>query len=418
MNRQGNKKSSTVPIARSINRAVLGNKFLVFLGIDLAVCLTVAALFLLHCTGWPHPVSRVTGLSLSGGSLRALAMQVSFASGKTVSYSFWEWFGPFAPAFAVGAGCELLDLFFSLFHTHRYRRRLRPLEDMARRAEALSAIPLDSTKFENLEAALRSAEPDGSGVHVDGGDADLARIETAINDLLKRTNESYQQQIRFVSDASHELRTPIAVIQGYADLLARWGKEDPQVLQEGISSIQSESEHMKELVEQLLFLARGDSGRNALHKERVDLNEIVKEVWEESCMIDADHVYELSERPGSFVFADAAMLKQSVRIFVQNAAKYSPAKNTIGLGVTLEGGRPAYVVRDEGEGMRESDLVHIFERFYRSDKARSSSTGGTGLGLSIAKWIIDAHDGEISVVSREDFGSRFTVSFPPADPLR
>ena len=221
-----------------------------------------------------------------------------------------------------------------------------------------------------------------------------------------------------MSDASHELRTPIAVIQGYVNMLDRWGKDDEQILKESIEALKNESEHMKNLVEQLLFLARGDSGRNTIHYEDCDLVEMVRDVMEESAMIDEKHVYRF-EGPAAarvMVHGDPAMLKQSMRIFVQNAAKYSAEGDTIilraGISPAAAGehaGRPFYSVQDEGIGMQSSEVVHVFERFYRSDAARNSSQGGTGLGLSIAKWIVDAHSGIIEILSRPDFGTRITV---------
>lgn len=108
---------------------------------------------------------------------------------------------------------------------------------------------------------------------------------------------------------------------------------------------------------------------------------------------------------------DHAMIKQSIRIFVQNAAKYSDKGNNIKLTVVNMNGRVSYLVQDEGIGIAGEELSHIFERFYRSDKARNSSTGGSGLGLSIAKWIIDAHKGNVQVLSRQDIGTRIIVSF-------
>ena len=219
--------------------------------------------------------------------------------------------------------------------------------------------------------------------------------------------------MRFVSDASHELRTPIAVIQGYVNMLDRWGKEDEQVLGESIEALKNESQHMKELVEQLLFLARGDSGRQHLNMEKLDLNCMVSEVWEESMMIDESHRYEFRGTENeACVLGDVAMIKQSVRIFVQNAAKYSEPGTAIILGVKEEPGYVSYMIEDEGTGMNPGDLAHIFDRFYRSDEARNNETGGSGLGLSIAKWIVDAHGGTIQVISRADIGSRFIVRFP------
>ena len=219
------------------------------------------------------------------------------------------------------------------------------------------------------------------------------------------------QQARFVDDASHELRTPIAVIQGYANMLDRWGKDDPAVLEESITAIKNESENMKELIDQLLFLARGDNGRQKLSMEKLNLSDVMREVWEESMMIDSDHKYLFEDSENCYINGDLAMIKQSVRIFVQNAAKYSDKGNTIKLSVKRAGDQISYMVQDEGIGMAGEELSHIFERFYRSDKARNSSTGGSGLGLSIAKWIIDAHQGSVEVISRQDIGTRMTVTF-------
>ena len=163
----------------------------------------------------------------------------------------------------------------------------------------------------------------------------------------------------------------------------------------------------------MLFLARGDSGRQHLNMEKTDLNRMVSEVWEESMMIDDTHRYEFRGTENeAYVLGDVAMVKQSVRIFVQNAAKYSEPGTTIILAVKEDPGYVSYMIEDEGTGMNPQDLSHIFDRFYRSDEARNSETGGSGLGLSIAKWIVDAHGGTIQVVSREDIGSRFVVRFP------
>ena len=188
-------------------------------------------------------------------------------------------------------------------------------------------------------------------------------------------------------------------------------KDDPAVLDESIKAIKNESENMKELIDQLLFLARGDNGRQKLAMENFDLSEVMREVWEESIMIDSDHKYLFEEGENCIINGDPAMIKQSIRIFVQNAAKYSDKGNTIKLSVKNTGTNITYSVQDEGIGIAGEELSHIFERFYRSDKARNSSTGGSGLGLSIAKWIIDAHKGTVEVLSRQEIGTRITVSF-------
>lgn len=319
---------------------------------------------------------------------------------------------------------QLVHLFFSLFGTGEIRRKLRPLNDLAIKAEQLSSMPFDAAKFENLEHAIENVSPDAPNARISTGDKDLQSIEVALNNLLYRMKETQKQQSRFVSDASHELRTPISVIQGYVNMLDRWGKEDDKILEESIEALKNESQHMKDLIEQLLFLARGDSGRNTLNYTDFDLNEVIKEVWEESLMIDENHRYEFVNQlgnvvdeegvihnPPAMVHGDMAMIKQSARIFVQNASKYSNQGDTIKFMVKAENGMVSYIVQDEGIGMADTEVVHIFERFYRSDEARNGETGGSGLGLSIAKWIVDAHEGTIDVLSRPDIGTRFTITF-------
>lgn len=314
--------------------------------------------------------------------------------------------------------CLLLLQFITLLEelsasSRNIRKKLQPLNEMAETTAMLSNITFDESKVHNLEDAIARISPDGPNGVLHTSDADLKGLEMAINNLLERMRESYRQQSRFVSDASHELRTPIAVIQGYVNMLDRWGKEDETILAESIEAIKNESDHMKKLVEQLLFLARGDSGRNQLKFEEFSLNDMMKEVYEESLMIDENHLYEFQGSNEAKVYADMSMLKQTARILVDNAAKYTLEKDVISLkcGVNSEG-YSFFSVQDNGIGMKESDVSHVFERFYRSDVARDKKTGGTGLGLSIAKWIVEKHEGYFEVLSREELGTRITVVLP------
>ena len=271
-------------------------------------------------------------------------------------------------------------------------------------------------KIKSLEQAIEEANINAPKIQT--GDQDLASIEIALNKLLQRMQEAKLQQMRFVNDASHELRTPIAVIRGYTDMLDRWGKTDEAVLDESIAALKSESEHMHDLVEQLLFLARGDAGRNTLTKNKLNLARITSEVCEESEMIDPNHHYVLKFDQGVLkdnryqVLADTAMIKQSIRIIVQNAARYSAAQTTISFNVAYDEKTVQVSIEDEGMGMSETAAAHIFERFWRADNARIESNEGSGLGLSIAKWIVDNHDGSIEVLSREGVGTRFTIVLP------
>ena len=326
---------------------------------------------------------------------------------------------------------ETIDLLSFFGDMRRVRRALQPLNTLALKADQLvnadvlaadkttSDTLVKSEKIRSLEQAIEEANINAPKIQT--GDQDLASIEIALNKLLRRMQEAKLQQMRFVNDASHELRTPIAVIRGYTDMLDRWGKTDEAVLDESIAALKSESEHMHDLVEQLLFLARGDAGRNTLTKTQFNLARITSEVCEESEMIDSSHRYTLKYDQSALtdnryqVLADAAMIKQSIRIIVQNAARYSAAQTTISFNVSCDENTVQISVEDEGMGMSEAAATHIFERFWRADNARIESNEGSGLGLSIAKWIVDNHDGSIEVLSHEGVGTRFTIVLPRMD---
>ena len=177
---------------------------------------------------------------------------------------------------------------------------------------------------------------------------------------------------------------------------------------------------MQELVEQLLFLARGDAGRTVLRRVDTNLAALLGEVCEESQMIDTGHTYRLAYDaalvgdPRCNAPVDVALVKQALRVIVQNAAKYSDAGTAITFGVTPDAGTGTIdiSVEDEGIGMNQESAAHAFERFYRADNARDAGAQGSGLGLAIAKWIVDSHGGVIGVTSVEGVGSRFTIRLP------
>ena len=339
----------------------------------------------------------------------------------------------------AAAGEMLLLFLCDLLNRIRIRRQLRPLDALAEAAQRLSesgygaagtaggnkaakdARPRNddgrAEHIQSLENAIGRLSPASPGSRLHTGDASLAGLENAINGMLDRMQQAYSQQTRFVSDASHELRTPIAVIKGYADLLARWGKQDEKVLDEGIAAIRTEAERMGKLVEQLLFLARGDSGRTQLKLRRIQLAPLVSEVYEESEMIHPEHVWQFQCVDAAEADADDALLKQAVRILVDNAVKYTKPGECIRLRV-LRGadGAPCIEVQDSGIGISEEDMTHVFERFFRADPARNAGTGGTGLGLAIAKWIVDRHGGHFELRSEPGAGTRITICLPKPSP--
>ena len=403
-----NKRTSS--IARGINTAFWFNKLKAFFTVDILIVLVSFGLFCYKSYLTIPTDEYVRRFDLTGQSIDRIVLEL-YTDITLYSFPMGEYIYFIGIIMGVIGVYQVLNLFGSFTYTSRIRKKLKPLNELALKAEAISEVPLDTTKFEELEEAILKVPADNAGARISTGDEDLASIEAALNSLLYRMQDARLQQARFVDDASHELRTPIAVIQGYANMLDRWGKDDPAVLEESIKAIKNESDNMKELIDQLLFLARGDNGRQKLSMDRIDLSSVIREGWEESMMIDPDHKYVLEDCDNCYIYGDNAMIKQSVRIFVQNAAKYSDKGNNIKLAVRKNGAKICYIVQDEGIGIAGDELSHIFERFYRSDKARNSSTGGSGLGLSIAKWIIDAHKGNVEVLSRQDIGTRITVSF-------
>lgn len=342
---------------------------------------------------------------LDGGPMHSVALETYF--------DYVRSFGLFVLIFEA-------FIFFGQMISGRRRARklLRPLDQLARAARELSREPqpvvseMDDQRLHNLEDAIGRLSPTSPEQKLDMGDRDLQGLESAINDLIGRMHQSYQQQVRFVSDASHELRTPIAVIQGYVGILDRWGKEDPKILEESIAAIKSEAAYMNHLVEQLLFLARGDAGRNQLAFEIVHLDELMKEIYEDCLLIDQRHDWRIDVQPGVTCMGDHDALKQCARILVDNAMKYTSEKGLIQLrAYNAADGMPRIEVQDSGIGISAEDAPHIFDRFYRSDPARTRQSGGTGLGLSIARWIVERHGGHIDLISRPGLGTRITVCF-------
>lgn len=241
---------------------------------------------------------------------------------------------------------------------------------------------------------------------------ELVEFALTFNRMMDRIENAYKKQNQFVSDASHELRTPISVIQGYARMLERWGKDDKEILQESIDAINKEAKAMQDLVEKLLFIARNDKDSLVLVKDRFDLSELMNEVVRDTQMIGSGHTIDSSIEPGISVIGDRDRIKQALRIFVDNALKYTPTEGKITFRLTKEEGYAVTVIKDSGMGIPEEDLPQIFDRFYRVDTARAREKGGSGLGLSIARIIVLRHGGKIKVASKEGKGTKISVYWP------
>lgn len=310
---------------------------------------------------------------------------------------------------------ELLFLLSSIGNGAKaIRAALRPIWELTQTAKSLNTSqPVKpNEQIRDLTGTIDTinATDLGRRISISSAQNELKDLAGAINAMLDRINESYRSQIRFVSDASHELRTPIAVIQGYANLLDRWGKYDENALQESIQAIKSEADGMKDLVEQLLFLARGDNDSMRISMEEIDLSSLISEIVRETTMIDKNHTITSNIVSGIKVIGDAQLFKQAIRIFLDNSMKYTPIGESIEVSAVLQGEFAKIIIQDNGIGIPAEDLPYVFDRFYRSDDSRTRKTGGTGLGLSIAKWIIDKHNAHTQILSRKDLGTKITIT--------
>ena len=257
-----------------------------------------------------------------------------------------------------------------------------------------------------------SVEDLSQRIEIEGPDDELKELSITFNSMIDRLESSFEQQSRFVSDASHELRTPISVIKGYANLINRWGKDDPEILQEAVNSILEETEHMSVMIKNLLFLARSDQHRNHVQIQPMSLGDAVNDIAKDLSVMDEKVEVETDISEDIIINGDPDLIKQMLWIYTENALKYSGENKKVQYKLYKENGYACICVKDNGFGIKDEDIPHIFERFYRVDKSRNKEIPGNGLGLSIAKWIMDIHHGKIEVKSVVGQGTEFINKFP------
>ena len=264
-----------------------------------------------------------------------------------------------------------------------------------------------------------AAITDGRSLHrrlSPGSDADdFSDLVTTLNAMIARLETSFAGLRRFTADASHELKTPLAVLR--ADVERAMMESSSQTermvaLEEALQEVR----RMTDLVESLLTLARADEGRFDLHREPVELQPLVQEVYETALILgEAQGVtVNLPFTADVMVMGDRTRLRQLFLNLVTNAIKYTPAGGKVELGLGRHPDNVTFAVRDTGIGISAADFPHIFERFWRADRVRSrmSERGGFGLGLAISQWIAQAHGGSLTASSRLGRGSLFTVTLP------
>ncbi len=294
------------------------------------------------------------------------------------------------------------------------RRSLRPLQDVAETASAVAALPLDSG-----EVAIPSRVPDPVPT------TEVGQVGLAVNKMLDHVESSLQTRAdtedrlrQFVSDAGHELRTPLAAVRGYAELMRRGVATDPEAARHAAERIESAGARMGMLVDDLLLLASLDEGRPIAH-ERVDLRRVVDESVAEAATAGPDHAWSVraSGEP-VVVIGDPLRLHQAIANLLANARAHTPAGTEVTVYLGTDGRTAVVDVVDDGPGFPADLLPRVTERFARGDASRSRATGGSGLGLAIVKAVVDAHDGTLQVGNRPDGpGAYVRLQFPVASPV-
>jgi signal transduction histidine kinase len=253
-------------------------------------------------------------------------------------------------------------------------------------------------------------------IFIDSSEEELREYAIAFNDMAAKVGEHIERQKRFISDASHELVTPAAVIAGHSDMLLRWGKNDAALLESSLATMRREAFAMNALIENLLFFARTDSGRQQYRMRRIDAAALVAECLSEQRLLHPDFRIALDADAGARIAlrADAGALRRVFRILLDNAVKYSPDRKEIRVSIDADQKTARIRVSDKGVGMERVHLERIFDRFYRADDSRTRESGGSGLGLAIAKEIVGAHGGEIEADGAPGAGTTVTLRLPLA----
>jgi signal transduction histidine kinase len=243
---------------------------------------------------------------------------------------------------------------------------------------------------------------------------ELARLSATWNGMLERLEAAVKRLTQFTADASHELRTPIALIRATAELTLR-RERSAETYRQALGHILDDADRATRLIEDLLLLARADAGPPALSLDLVELTPLVRDICEQGQILAGDRDLAIfADAPEQTVFVEAndPALRRLLLLLVDNAVKYTPAGGHITVSVALDSSGPTVTVRDTGIGIPDTALPHVFERFYRVDESRNRDAGGAGLGLSIAQWIAQRHHASLEVESVVGRGSAFRVRFP------
>ena len=275
---------------------------------------------------------------------------------------------------------------------------LRPIDNIKKTVDTINRDPQAQVRVINEERT-----PD-----------ELTDLSNLLNTMLDRMQRFILQQHQFVEDVSHELRTPVAIVKGHMELLNRWGKDDPKVLDESITASLKEINRMEVLVSEMLDLTRADQVELTFRDGDTDAQELINGIYTNFKMIHPDFTFLIDDdlKGPTIVNMNRDHLEQILIILSDNAVKYSQDRKEIHFAASRSGNVVELAVQDFGEGINPEDASHVFDRFYRVDKARSRKQGGNGLGLSIAQKLVEGYGGHIQLESAIGQGSIFRITLP------
>ena len=274
------------------------------------------------------------------------------------------------------------------------RRILKPIKSVIKTAKSITSEDLSQR------------------IEVPKSEDELQTLTLIINEMLDRIEISFGNQKKFVSDASHELRTPLAIIKGYAEIIKKRRLTNEEIFEESIDSIINETDNMRNLIQKLLFLAKGEITKINTKFVEIDANEMVRQIYLDTKVSTKTHEIHLKEGENFKINGDETLLQQAIRAIIENATKYSEENTNIYIESEIRNGNGVISIRDEGVGISKEDTKRIFDRFYRVDLSRTKATGGTGLGLAIVKRIIEIHNGKIEIDSEMGKGTKISIVLP------
>jgi len=339
--------------------------------------------------GGPQLLIDTLPFTAPDGSRFVIESGVPYYQIKVVLHGLLVTFGvymPFIISLAVVSGYWLM------------RRSLQPVDEITKRAEGIT-----STNLSERLPVIRTGD-------------ELERLSISLNRMIERLDEAFQHINRFSADASHELRTPLTILQLELEGITQSHRLNPSLMDQ-IGSALEETHRMSHIVESLLAISRLDAGEVKMDTARLDLGDLAASTVEQMRLLAEEKsiIFRCSVAPDIYVEGDRSRLQQVIVNLIANAIKYTQEGGAIEVRVRADGGTALLEVSDNGAGISAQALPHVFERFYRADKARSRNSGGAGLGLAIAKAICTAHGAEITVSSQEGHGSCFTVELPLLD---